>query len=127
MLSKQERGKLEKAFRSFHLTQDLSFRVEEDEIILNLNLPYTDLEGCDTFHFYGDDIESAESFTFALSRLAEGYDPIESLVGIFRMRASSRGEEKAKDCLRYDLTFVDTVDRTLGHLAGAAKSVLATL
>lgn len=126
MLSKTERGRFEKAFRSFHLTQDLGLRVDEDEIILSLNIPYTDVEGFDTFSFYGEDIESAESFALALSRLAEDFDPIDTLLNIYQMRASTN-VERAKDCLRYDLAYADTVDRTLSQLALAAKGVLADL
>jgi len=127
MLSKQERVAFEKAFRSLHLTKDLRLRVDEDEVILALNLPYTDLEGIDTFSFYGEDIESPESFSQALQKLADDYDPIDELVIIFRMRMSAVNEERAKDCLRCDLDFVDTVDRYLGQLALLSKKVVTEL
>lgn len=126
MLSKQERVVFEKAFRSLHLTKGLSLRVDEEEVILALNLPYTDLDCRNTFYFYGEDIESPESFSQALQNLAYDYDPIDELVDIFRMRASVN-EDMAKNFLRCDLDFVDTVDSYLGQLAVLSKKVLTEL
>lgn len=127
MLGTKDFGKLEKVFRSLHLTKRLTFGEDEDgNAVLTINFPYSDIQDVvpiDTFYFWGEELESYQAFADALMERAKEYDPIECLFHIVDVRISRDGDKRMKACLRCDLAFVDTVQDLLYELADIAQDV----
>ena len=127
MLTKKDFGRLEKAFRSIRHTECLTFGDDGFGVLLRLNLSYKTgvegFQGVDTFFFDKEDLESYEVFAQALKEKAEQYDPIDALFKIVDRRKFRDGEAMAKEWLRYDLTFVDTIKTLLPRLAYTAHVV----